>query len=161
MRKYLSYKTIVTKGRVRILAMIGWLVATVHLVRMLAIGVDKKTVNKWFITTAVWVAFFSIVIVFFYTMVYLEQRKRNLNDIGQTTSRRTNLASKVAKTTGLVTVALAFSFVPGIIVAIFLQFFSALRKSSLFRVPGLLLILNSLLNPLIYFYTTSILGTPC
>ena len=106
----------------RILAIIGWLVATVHLIIMLTIGVDKKTVNKLFITTAVWAAFFSIVIVFFYAMVYLALRKRNLNDIGQTTLRRTSLESKVAKTTGLVTVALVFSFVPGIIIAIFCSF---------------------------------------
>ena len=152
-RKWKSYKAIVTKGRVRMLAIIGWLVATVYFIIILAIGINKTTVNKLFITTAVLVAFCSIAIVFFYAMVYLELRKRNLTDITQTTSRRKNFESKVAKTSCLVTVALVVSFVPGIMIAIFLQLFPALRRSSLFRVPGFLFTLNSLLNPLIYFYT--------
>ena len=121
-RKWKSYKAIVTKGRVRMLVIIGWLVATVYLIIILAIGMDKKTVSKLFIITAVLMAFCSIIILYFYVMVYLELRKRNVNDIGQTTSRRTSLESKVAKMTGLVTVALVFSFVPGIIVANFCSF---------------------------------------
>ena len=152
-RKWQSYKAIVTKGRVRMLAIIGWLVATVYLIIILAIGMDKETVKKLFITTAVLVVFCSIVIAFFYAMVYLELRKRNLSDIGQTISRRKILESKVAKTGGLVTVALVVSFVPGIMIAIFSELFPALRRSLLVRVPGLLFILPSLLNPLIYFYT--------
>ena len=152
-KKWKSYKAIVTKGRVRMLAIIGWLVATVYITIILAIGMDKKNVKKLFITTAVLVVFCLIAIVFFYAMVYLELRKRNLSDIGETTSRRQKLESKVAKTGGLVTVALVVSFVPGIIIAIFLELFPALRRSSLVRVPGLFFILNSLLNPLIYFYT--------
>ena len=152
-RKWKSYKAIVTKGRVRMLAIMGWLVATVYFIIILAIGMDKKSVDKLVITTVVLVTFCSIVIVFFYAMVYLELRKRNLSDIGQTTLRRTNLESKVAKTTGLVTVALVVSFFPGMMIAIFLQLFPALRRSSLVRVPGFLFTLNSLLNPLIYLYT--------
>ena len=113
----------------------------------------KKTVKKLFITTAVLVVFCLIAIAFFYAMVYLELRKRNLSDISQTISRRKKLESKVAKTGGLVTVSLVVSFVPGIMIAIFLELFPALRRSLLVRVPGLLFILPSLLNPLIYFST--------
>lgn len=84
-------------------------------------------------------------------MVYLGIRKRKINEIRQVTAQvKAKLESKVAKTTGLLTAVVLFSFIPMGLVYALLMDFSVLGTYSIFRTTVILLQFNSLLNPLLY-----------
>ena len=86
-------------------------------------------------------------------MVYLGVRKRKISEISQVTTQvRAKLESKVAKTTFLLTAAVIFSTVPGIVFHIVGKAFPFLRTSVSFRLWELLIQLNLFVNPLLYCY---------
>ena len=159
-RRWRDYKVIVTIGRVKKLAILAaWFLAIVVVVPlfiMVAIGVDQTDAAEiWSITLAVWVAFSVLLIFYFYSMMYFEVRHRRITKIHQQVKVliEGKLASKVAKTTGMVTAALILSFVPSCIIHTGLHnVFPELRSRLASGVSHLLLHCNSVANPLIYCY---------
>ncbi len=156
-RKWINYRVIVTRGRIKKLAIVAWLLAPFAPfppVVMMVAGVDLNIREIWMIGNSVVAVVCLIIIGYFYIMVYLGARKRKINEISQVTALvKAKIEIKVAKTTGLITASLIFSFVPVIVIVGFLgEVFPVLRTSRAFRFSGTLLQLNALANPLIYFY---------
>lgn len=157
-RMWKDYKAIVTKGRIKKLAIAAWLLAilmVVPLYIMVAIGVDQNAEEKWYIVLTVWVAFCFIMICYFYSMIYFKIREHGKRTIHQVNALiKVKLASNVAKMTGMATAALIVSFVPSCIIHAGLKdVFPELRLSLASGVSQLLLHCNSVANPLIYCYT--------
>ena len=153
-RKWIDYKVIVTRGRIKKLAIVAWLLTAVTSfppLVMIALGVDQNIKEAWPIGESFLGAVCLIIIGYFYIMVYLGVCKRKINEFSQFTALA-KLESKVANTCGLITAALILSFVPVIVVGAFGGVSPVLRTSKAFRLPETLIQLNSLANPLIYFY---------
>ena len=120
---------------------------------MIMVGVDYHIHEAWHIGEGVVAVFCLIIIGYFYMMVYLGVRKRKIEEIRQVTAIvEAKLESIVAMTTGLITFVLILSFVPVIVVGALGAVFPVLLTSKAFRLPQTLVQLNSLANPLIYFY---------
>ena len=155
-RKSIDYKAIITRGRIKKLAIVAWLLAAFASfppLVMIALGVDQNIKETWHTGEGVVGAVCLITIGYFYIMVYLGVRKRKINEISQVTALvKAKLESKVAKTCGLITAALILSFVPVVVVGALGEIFPVLRTSKAFRLMDTLMQLNSLANPLIYFY---------
>ena len=155
-QKWMDYKVIVTKGRVKKLAITAWLSALFLAVTSLIIavvGVDQRIVEGWFTICAVTGAVCLILIVFFYRKVYLGIRDRKINEISQVTDLvKVKLESKVAKTTGLLTAALMLTFLPIFGFEILANFFPVFRTNVAIRFTDTVTQLNSLFNPLLYCY---------
>ena len=157
-RMWKDYKAIVTKGRIKKLAIAAWLLAifmVVPLYIMVAIGVDQNAEETWYIIVTVWVAFCFTLICYHYSMIYFEIRKHRKRTIHQVNAMiKVKLASNVAKMTGMATAALIVSFVPSCIIHAGLKdVIPELRLSLASGVSQLLLHCNSVANPLIYYYT--------
>ena len=155
-QKWMNYRTIVTRSRVKKLAMGAWfaaLLTSLPIILLKAIGADPKVKVMWLNITIAMGILTSILIVYFYIMVYLGVRKRKLSQISQVSSLvAAKLENKVAKTAGLITVALFISFLPSSVVLILGNFFSTFRKNWAFRLAKTLMQLNSIANPCIYCY---------
>ena len=155
-RKWMDYKVIVTTGRAEKLAIVGWLsmifVAVLDEV-MRSAGVDNSVVEGWYTFQVVVGGIFIILLFYFYIMIYLGVRKRNVNEISQVTALvKAKLELKIAKTTGLLTSAVFVSFVPWGSVWLLRKFFPFLRTNSGFRSGETCVYLKSLFNPIIYCY---------
>ena len=155
-KKCIDYRSILTRSRVKKLAIGAWfaaLLTTLPGILLEALGADPKFEVVWLnIKIALGIAT-SILTVCFYIMVYLEVRKRKLRDISQVTSLvAAKLDKKVAKTAGLITAALFFSFLPSAVVDALGTFFPTFRKNWAFRSAETLMQLNSIVNPCIYCY---------
>lgn len=153
-RKWRDYKVIVTRGRVKKLAIFTWLlpVFTAFPPLMFVTDVDQKFKNAWHIGESVFAAVCLILIAVFYVMVYLGARKRNINEISHVTALvKAKLASQVAKTTGMLTVALIVSFFPMCVVGLG-EAFPGFRKRVALRFAETLIQLNSLASPVLYCY---------
>ena len=84
-------------------------------------------------------------------MMYREARKRRL--ITQVTALvKTKLENRVIMTCALASAAVILSFVPLVTVGLLGELYPGLRKSSVFRSAETLVQMNSVVNPLIYFY---------
>ena len=153
-RKWKDYKSIVTRERLKKYASIAWLIAVLKTIPLRFVrltGVQYKYLT--IISTVSFLPGFVclILIVYFYIMVYLGVRKRNVEKISDVRSiMKAKLASKVAKTTAILTVAVLVSFVPSFILVFLRDAFSAPRRSSYFRWSLMMVHLNSLFNPLLY-----------
>ena len=152
-QKWMDYKVIVTKSRLRKLSIISWLLAAFAassaLVTALA-GVDNEILEKWHIVINVIAAACLILIGYFYVMVYLGIRNRKISNV--TTLVRAKREFKVAKTTALLTAALVLSYFPAIGSIILGKVFPAVRTTSVSRLFVMLTLLNSLLNPVLYCF---------
>ena len=155
-RKWVDYKIIVTKSRLRNLAILSWLAAIVitfpNLI-MLRLDEDMKVRKTWILVGNACGATTFLLIVYFYIMVCLGIHKRKISDFSRVTAlAQAKLQSKVTKTTALITAALFLT----IIVAGFLFswriIFPAFRANFLLQIVGTLFQLNSVINPLVYFY---------
>lgn len=151
-RKTIEYLVIVTRSRIIKVAITVWMSAiftTIPPLIMEVAGVNMSFVEIWITAASFCGAVSLIVMMYFYVEVYLGVRKRKLDQISQVTALiQRKQEAKVAKTTGLLTLALLISFAPGIIVS----GFQALRTSMGIRVSELLMQLSSLANPLLYCY---------
>ena len=156
-KKWRSYKTIVTKTRLKICAVVAWVltVITAILVPILWVAkVDQKVIAALSIFSATKTVLCVGVIGFFYISIYLSILKRKENEINQVSSRgNSRLENAVAKATGTVTAALLVSYVPSIIVLFLGDAVPFLRTSSYFRWSELLIQMNSLFNPIVYCFT--------
>ena len=155
-QKWMDYRTIVTRSRMKKLAIGAWfaaLLTTLPGILLEAIGTDPKFEVVWLNIKIALVAAALILIVYFYIMVYIGARKRKLSQISQVSSLvSAKYENKVAKTAGLITVALFFSFLPATVVGALGNFFPTFRKNWAFRLGETLMQLNSLVNPCIYCY---------
>ena len=155
-QKWMDYKVIVTNGRVKTLSIAAWLSALFSVVPSLIMpifGVDQRIVEGWFTICAFMGAVCLILIAFFYRKVYLGIRNRKINKFSQVTVLvKTKLESKVVKTTGLLTAALMFTFIPLFGFEILANFFPVFRTSGALRFSDTVTQLNSLFNPLLYCY---------
>ena len=158
-RKWTEYKVIVTRGRVKRYARIAWyLVAVVVAIlpRAMKLKFFEVPYKYRMIASLVGVipgAESIILIGYFYILVYLGVRKRNIDTITEVRSlMNTTLATKVAKTTAILTGAVFISFIPSSIYLFFGDAYPIFRRSSYFRWSMMLVHLNSVLNPALYCY---------
>lgn len=157
-RKWTEYKVIVTRGRVKKYARIAWLVAVVVAILPRAMKLEFFEVPYKYrmIASLVGVipgAVSIILIGYFYILVYLGVRKRNIDTITEVRSlMKAKLATKVAKTTAILTGAVFISFIPSSIYLFFGDAYPIFRRSSYFRWSTMLVHLNSVLNPVLYCY---------
>ena len=130
-RKWIDYKVIVTRGRMKNLAIMAWLLAAFatspHLV-MILVGVKHTIQEIWHIGESVVGASCLTAIGYFYIMIYLGVRKRKIAAISKVTALvKAKQEIKVAETIGLITAALILSFVPVIVVGAWPDLFQVLR----------------------------------
>lgn len=151
-RRSIMYAVIVTRSRMLKLKITVWLVAmcsTLPPLIMEVAGVDFSFINIWVVAASLCGALSLIALAYFYFQVYLGVRKSNLKKISQVTVLvQANQDKKVAMTTGLLTLVVLFSFVPGI----FVSSSVALRTSTSIRVSEFLMQVSSIVNPLVYCY---------
>ena len=151
-RKSIEYAIIVTRFRILKVKITVWLAAlllTIPPLIMEVAGVDMRFVDIWVTAASLCGALSIFALAYFYIQLYLGVRKSMLKKISQVTVLvQAKQDKKVAKTTGLLTLVLLFSFVPGIVGSSTV----ALRTSTSVRVSGLLMQVSSLVNPLLYCY---------
>ena len=154
--RWMHYKVIITNERLKRIVIGTWLLAFVPSVAnyiATMVGVDRGIVNASFIVWAILDAACLIAIAFFYLKVFLGIRNRKLNEISQIhVLMKAKLESKVAKTTGLLTAVVIFSFIPILIVVVLRNVVPVLRTNAVLQSTLRITQLISLLNPLLYCY---------
>ena len=155
-RKWVDYKIIVTKSRLQNLAILAWLAAiliTFPFLIMELLGIDIKVRKTWILVGNFCGATTFLLIVYFYIMVCLGIRKRKTSDFSQVAALvQAKLQSKVTKTTGLITAALFFTIILAGVLLSLRIIYPAFRANFLLLIVGTLFQLNSVMNPLVYFY---------
>ena len=161
-RKWIDYRLIVTRSRLKKLAIIAWVSAivtvsaahfTMTLTGMLRENEMVLALDIFFIILSVLVMSALGLIIYFYFMVYLGVRKRKLSQIRQVSDLvNAKLEQRVAVTTTLVTVALILSFFSNAVLSMLEGVYPVLRKSFVGDLKATLLYTNSVVNPLIYCY---------
>ena len=154
-RNCYEHKVKMTRSRLKKLAITAWFLAA--LTPIPGIVVTVQGINYDFIIEAI-SAFFLLILIclilYFYLMVYRETRKSRL--ITQVTVLvKTKLENRVAMTCALASAAVIPSVVPIATVGLLGDLYPGFRKSSVFRSAETLLQMNSIVNPLIYFYRNS------
>lgn len=157
--KTIKYKSIVTSSRLQMCAIACWVSAAIP-VGPSALSVAGITDTKQrHISQALFIispqATCLIAITVFYVLIYLETRKRKLiavpgNPLSQE-ARNAKIVRRVAKSTFLLTISLPISFSPAIVLPFVLHLLSASRREVVQWVLTLNM-LNSLANPILYFY---------
>ena len=156
-RKWASYKMIVTRKRIKTFAGIAWLLAvlTTTPARILtALGVDYKYIQIVDFVLTLPAVVCLVLVGYFYVMVYVGVHKRRVNDSSQLQGPTSTIAQRehgICKKVFIQTVALLIFIVPSCMVLFLGGVFPFLRTSSVFRCTELLSQLNSLLNPFLYF----------
>ena len=160
-RKWIDYRVIVTRSRLKKLAIIAWVSAivtvspahfTMALTGMLRENEMVLALDIFFIILSVLVMSTLGLIIYFYVMVYLGVRKRKLSQIRQVSDLvNATLEQRVAVTT-LVTVALILSFFSNAVIGMLEGVYPVLRKRFVGDLKATLLYTNSVVNPLIYYY---------
>ena len=154
-RNCYEHKVKMTRSRLKKLAITAWFLAA--LTPIPGIVVTAQGINYDFIIEAI-SAFFLLILIclilYFYLMVYRETRKSRL--ITQVTVLvKTKVENRVAMTCALASAAVIPSVVPIVTVGLLGDLYPGFRKSSVFRSAETLLQMNSIANPLIYFYRNS------
>ena len=161
-RKWIDYRVIVTRSRLKKLAIIAWVSAivtvspahfTMALTGMLRENEMVLALDIFFIILSVLVMSALGLIIYFYVMVYLGVRKRKLSQIHQVSDLvNAKLEQRVAVTTTLVTVALILSFFSNAVIGMLEGVYPVLRKRFVVDLKATFLYTNSVVNPLIYCY---------
>ena len=154
--KWTNYKNIITKTRLKICAVVAWVLAAIAaiVVPILSVAeVDQKVIAGLSIFSASKTVLCVAIIGYCYITLYLYVRKRKNNEINQVSARaNAKLEKSIAKATGTVTAALLVSYVPSIIVLFLGDAVPFLRTSSYFRWSELLIQMNSFFNPIVYCF---------
>ena len=154
--KWTNYKNIITKTRLKICAVVAWVLAAIAaiVVSILSVAeVDQKVIAGLSIFSASKTVLCVAIIGYCYITLYLYVRKRKNNEINQVSARaNAKLEKSIAKATGTVTAALLVSYVPSIIALFLGDAVPFLRTSSYFRWSQLLIQMNSLFNPIVYCF---------
>ena len=159
-QKWREYKSIVTKSRLKKLAIIAWVSATFmvlpDIISLTVVNEDDGLdfAEVWLIVAAILSVCALALIVYFYIMVYFGLRKRKISDISRqvTSLKSAKLEKKVAKMTALVTAVLIISFLPVIVMAVLNGVFLVPSKRWAYRLAEILMQFSSIANPLIYCY---------
>ena len=161
-RKWIDYRVIVTRSRLKKLAIIAWVSAiitvspthfTMALTGMLRENEMVLALDIFFIILSVLVMSALGLIIYFYFMVYLGVRKRKLSQIRRVSELvNAKLEQRVAVTTTLVTVALILSFFSNAVIGMLEGAYPVLRKRFVVDLKATFLYTNSVVNPLIYCY---------
>ena len=155
-KRWRSYKNVVTKTRLKICAVIAWLfaVTTACCIRILWVAeADQRVMVALSIFSASKTVLSVAIIGYFYISLYFSVCKRNDNKISNVSARvNARMDRTIAKATSTVTAALLVSYVPSIIVLFLGDAVPFLRTSSYFRWSQLLIQMNSLFNPIVYCF---------
>ena len=145
-----------TRRRAKRVAVLAWLPSIVILPPyfLAAANIDIGWFkNSYLLFQGVFWGSVLTVIAYFYLMMYLEIRKLKVNLVH--TVRTVSVVkqkAKIAKTTGFITGMIFLSFLLPTAMEILGKFFAIFQKSSVFRLTETIMQLNSLANPLIYYY---------
>ena len=154
--KWTNYKNIITKTRLKICAVVAWVLAAIAAIVVSILNVaevDQKVIAGLSIFSASKTVLCVAIIGYCYITLYLYVRKRKNNEINQVSARaNAKLEKSIAKATGTVTAALLVSYVPSIIVLFLGDAVPFLRTSSYFRWSELLIQMNSFFNPIVYCF---------
>ena len=161
-RKWIDYKVMVTKGRMKKLAIVAWVLAivtvsphfiTAPLTGMMGANEGVLALEIFLIVLSVLLMSALSLIVYFYVMVYLGVRKRKVSQIRQVSELvKVRQERRIAMTAAVVTVALILSFLPSILGGMLQGIYLFFRQRLAMRVEDIFLYLNSVANPLIYCY---------
>ena len=150
--KPMKYKALVRKGRIKRYSGIVWITvvtAFVLLTTLQAIALPHEFLLVLYLLQGVlWLISF-MALVYFYSMVYSKARKQSRSQISQITAK---IQSRIAFTAFLLTAAVFIFSLPIPAVIATVQFWPILRVYSVYRWSEVPLYLNSLLNPVLYFY---------
>ena len=150
--KPMKYKVLVRKGKMKSYSGIVWItviIGDVLVMTLQAIALPHELLFAlYFIEGVVWLIGF-MALVYFYSMVYSKARKQSRSQISQITAK---IQSRIAFTAFLLTAAVFIFSLPIPVVVATVQFWPILRANSVFRWSEVPLYLNSLLNPVLYFY---------
>ena len=154
--KWTNYKNIITKTRLKICAVVAWVLASIAAIVLPILSVaevDQKVIAGLSIFSASKTLLCVAIIGYCYITLYLYVRKRKNNEINEVSARaNAKLEKSIAKATGTVTAALLVSYVPSIIVLFLGDAVPFLRTSSYFRWSELLIQMNSFFNPIVYCF---------
>ena len=147
-----KYKVLVRKQRIKRYSGIIWITIVILYVLVMtlqAIALPHEFVLVLhFIEGVVWLVGF-MTLVYFYSMVYSKARTQSRSQISQITAK---IQSRIAFTAFLLTAAVFIFSLPIPVVVATVQLWPILRANSVFRWSEVPLYLNSLLNPVLYFY---------
>ena len=150
--KPMKYKVLVRKGRMQRYSGIVWITVIIGYVLVMtlqAFALPRELLFAlYFIEGVVWLIGF-MALVYFYSMVYSKARKQSRSQISQITAK---IQSRIAFTAFLLTAAVFIFSLPIPVVVATVQLWPILRANSVFRWSEVPLYLNSLLNPVLYFY---------
>ena len=154
--KWMKYKVIVTKESIKKYAAVAWLSAFLTFLPILIMEAVRVRYEVMLavdvIVSTFWVVCF-LFIIYCYVKVYLCVRKHNRTQIRSVNSLvRSKFEAKLAYTTFCLTLVVGISGIPTIIVYLYGRVSPMFRESSIFRWADTMLQLNSLVNPLLYFY---------
>ena len=154
--KWMDYKVIATKERLKKYATVAWLSASLTIAPgtiMEAAGVPYKVLLALDVIICVlWIVCFCL-IIYFYIKVYKGVQNRNrTQNLPVNAMVRAKHETELAYTTFWLTLFAGISGVPAVVIYMFGGFSPFLRKNSFFRWADTMFQLNSLANPLLYFY---------
>ena len=154
--KWTNYKNIITKTRLKICAVVAWVLASIAAIVLPILSVaevDRKVIAGLSIFSASKTLLCVAIIGYCYITLYLYVRKRKNNEINEVSVRaNAKLEKSIAKATGTVTAVLLVSYVPSIIALFLGDAVPFLRTSSYFRWSELLIQMNSFFNPIVYCF---------
>ena len=154
--KWTEYKGIVTRDRVNMYTRVAWissLVIVLSLVIMEAASVPRELLLALnIILTIFWFVCLSL-IAYFYVKAYLAVRTRNrTQDNSVNVMVKSKFEKKFASTAFWLTVFFAVSGLPTLVVYLFREVLPFFRQVSTIRCAETIFLLNSLFNPLLYWY---------
>ena len=156
MVKWTNYKNMITKTRLKICAVVAWVLASIAAIVLPILSVaevDQKVIAGLSIFSASKTLLCVAIIGYCYITLYLYVRKRKNNEINEVSVRaNAKLEKSIAKATGTVTAVLLVSYVPSIIALFLGDAVPFLRTSSYFRWSELLIQMNSFFNPIVYCF---------
>lgn len=155
--RLMEYRVIVTRDRVKKCARIAWiavLITVAPVVIMRAVGVRNEVMLAVDVSLTFFWLLGLLIIVYFYLMAYLGARKHSRrSQIRQVRNFvEAKIENSIACTTFLLSVAVFVSGALSFSVYLFGRVSPYFRKNSIFRWAEILLQLNSLMNPVLYFF---------
>ena len=154
--KWMDYKALLTRRRLKTYITMAWIVSIFLIVFVCILHVSGVNDTVIYIVDAIlslFAIFCLLFIVYFYVMLYIAIRKQNRTRVVKLNALiKAKLETRIAYTAFLLTLLVSISVIPNIVVYLFAGVSSSLRESSVFRWTETILQLNSLFNPLLYFY---------
>ena len=154
--KCMEYKAVVTRGRVNKYKRVAWMLALLIVVPLVIIGAAGVPYELIVVVDVILIIFWFVclsLIAYFYVKVYLTVRTWNRTRLRPANVRvKGKLESKFAYTTFWLAVFFAVSGLPSLVVYIFRGVLPIFRQVFTIRWVETIFQLNSLFNPLLYWY---------